>query len=90
MSEPTLVIIAAGVQAVLLAIIAAFLKVWQDRHHAESIAVAKSVQEKIEVVHNDVNGKMAELLRVTGEAERAKGTLEGKAAAKAEPHERSS
>ena len=32
---------------------------------------------KIEVVRNDVNSKMTEMQRVIGEAERAKGVLEG-------------
>jgi len=32
---------------------------------------------KIEVVRTDVNSKMSEMLRISGEAERAKGVLEG-------------
>ncbi len=38
---------------------------------------------KIEQVHRDVNSKMDTLVKVTGESERAKGNLEGRAAEKA-------
>ena len=43
-----------------------------------------AILKKIEVVRNDVNSKMSELVRTTGEAEKAKGNLEGRAQLKEE------
>lgn len=84
MSDPAIIFIAGGVQAVMLAVIAAFLKVWQDRNHVVLKDEIGGVKQDIKVVSNDVNGKMAQLLQVTGEAEKAKGVVEGHAEAKAE------
>lgn len=78
MSDPTLIFIAGGVQTVLLAVVAAVLKIYGDKNHA-------ATQESIEVVRQDVNGKMEKLLQVTGASEHAKGHLEGVAAEKANP-----
>jgi len=43
----------------------------------------RQTQAKIEVVRGDVNGKMQELLDVTGDAREAKGNLAGRAEEKA-------
>lgn len=99
MSDPTIQIIANVSQVVALAAIAAALKYWQDRNHADSVkratemhedvtqrieTVHQDVAQKIEVVREDVNGKMAKLLQVTGESEKAKGVIIGHEEAKAE------
>jgi hypothetical protein len=42
------------------------------------------LKRKIDRVHADVNGKMNDLLRINGEAERAKGNLEGREELKSE------
>lgn len=76
MSDPAIIFVAGAVQTVLLAIVAGVLKLWGDRNHA-------ATQQSIEVIHRDVNGKMAELIKVTGQAEKAKGKLEGAAEEKA-------
>ncbi len=48
--------------------------------------VAQHIETKaaIEVVREDVNGKMAKLLQVTGDAKKAEGNLEGRAELKQE------
>lgn len=43
-----------------------------------------SLSKKQEQIHKDVNGKMAQLLDITGAKERAEGKLEGKEEQKAE------
>lgn len=37
----------------------------------------KVISNKVDDYHKDVNGKMGELLKVTGEAEKAKGVKQG-------------
>ena len=37
----------------------------------------KIISSKVDDYHKDVNGKMGELLKVTGEAEKAKGVKQG-------------
>lgn len=49
-----------------------------------SSILAYLTHEKVEVVRKDVNSKMAELVKTTGEAEHAKGNLEGRAELKEE------
>lgn len=41
-------------------------------------------KNKVEEYHREVNGKVSKLLEVTGEAEKAKGNLEGRAELKEE------
>lgn len=77
MSDPTIIFIAGGIQTVLLAVVTAALKVWTDRNHAET-------QRSIEVVRQDVNGKMEKLLKVTGDAREAEGRLAGRAEERAD------
>ena len=76
MSDTALIIIVGSFQAVALAAIAAFLKGWQDKIASVAVHLAQ-VHEEVKVVKADVNGKMAQLLEVTGAAEHAKGKLEG-------------
>jgi hypothetical protein len=78
LSDPVILGFIGGVQAVALAAIAAWLRRGQDDNH-------KATQASIEVVREDVNGKMEKLLKVTGESEKAKGNLEGRAEEKANP-----
>lgn len=87
MSDPVLITIIGSVQAVALAVIAAWLKTAQDqrdRNHADTKRSIVATQGSIEVVRQDINGKMDNLLQTTAEAERAKGVLEGRAAESAD------
>ena len=84
MTDPVLYALISAGQAVALAGIAAWLKRGQlqaqqksEEHHAET-------QQAVETVRQDVNGKVAELLRISGDAREAKGNLEGRAEEKAE------
>lgn len=73
MMDSTIIIVASSVQTVALALIAAAMKVWSDRQDAHHIAT----QASIEVVRQEVDGKMEKLLQVTGENEKAKGIAQG-------------
>lgn len=74
MSDPVIVTIIGGVQAVALALIAAWLKRSGDENHT-------AVQKSIEVVRQDVNGKMEKMQDVIAKASKAEGKLEGLAEA---------
>ncbi len=78
MSDPSVLVIVGAVQTILLAVLAAVVKVWTDRNHA-------ATQASIEVVRKDVNGKMEKLLAVTAESAQARGKLEGAAEEKRNP-----
>ena len=79
MSDPAIIFVAGGIQTVLLAIVAALLKIWGDRNHA-------ATQGAIEVVRNDVNGKMEKMQEVIKTAAIAEGRLQGKAEAEEKSH----
>jgi hypothetical protein len=83
MSDPVSIAIIVSIQTVCCAAIAAWLKHGQDAigqrqddHHRETTA-------GIEVVRQDVNGKMSQLLKIQGDARQAVGNLEGHAEEKA-------
>ena len=59
-------VITAGITTIGL-IVVAYLNTKQNR----------KISDKVDGYHKDVNGKMGELLRVTGEAEKAKGVKQG-------------
>lgn len=77
MSDPAILGIVGALQAIALAVIAAWLKQGQDRNHT-------STQKSLDQVRSQTNGRMDQLLSVTGESERAKGVIEGVAQAKGE------
>ena len=77
-SDPAIIFIAGGIQTVLLALVAAVLKMWGDKNHA-------ATQASIEVVRNDVNGKMEHMQEIIKTAAIAEGKLAGIAEEKANP-----
>ncbi len=77
MSDQVELAVIGMIQVVLVA----FLAYLSNRNHRETRA-------EIEVVKNDVNGKMEKLLTVTGQSERAKGNLEGRSEAAQEAKEK--
>lgn len=81
-----------GVITVVVPALLAYLIRRQEINHQALLTTAQETRElvraDIEVVRKDVNGKMAQLLKTTGEAERAKGNLEGHAEAIAEKPDR--
>ena len=68
MSDPVIIAIVVAVQTTTSAALAAWVKRGNDANH-------KDTQSKIEVVRQDVNGKMAEML----DAREAKGRADEKA-----------
>ncbi len=72
MSDPSVLIIVGAVQTVALAVVAAAVKIWGDKNHA-------ATQASIEVVRQDVNGKMEKMQEVIKNAALAEGKLAGKA-----------
>jgi hypothetical protein len=74
-SQTVWITLIAGCVQVVLALIA---RADRNTKHNDTTA-------KIEVVRNDVNGKMSELLRVSGDARQAVGNLAGRAEEKANP-----
>jgi hypothetical protein len=73
MSDPVIISIVTGSQAIVLAIITYL----QNKNHRENLVAT-------EVVRKDVNSKMTEMNRVIAEAALAKGKLEGRAEQKKE------
>jgi len=69
MSDPVILAIVAAVQAIGVA--------WLNHKSKERNVITTA---KLEEVHAKVNGQTAALMKVTGESERAKGNLEGRAA----------
>jgi len=78
MSDPSVLIIVGAVQTIALAVVAAAVKIWGDRNHAET-------KQAIEVVRNDVNGKMEKMQEVIKTAAFAEGKLTGIAEEKSHP-----
>jgi len=56
----------------------------QARHAANADRKREELKAQLNGIHRDVDGKMAELLRINGEAEKAKGNLQGRVEQKAE------
>ncbi len=77
MSDATLVLVVGVVVSAAQVVSLAAIKAWQDRNHA-------ATQASIEVVRNDVNGKMEKMQQVIKTAALAEGNLQGHAEAKAE------
>jgi hypothetical protein len=71
-----------GVVTIVLALIS---RSDNAARHAEVTQQNAAVAEKVETVRQDVNGKMAQLVQVSGDAREAKGNLEGHAEEKANP-----
>lgn len=88
MTDPVLYALISAGQAVALAAIAAWLKRGQTEAQQVSKHLHQETRAAVEVVRQDVNGKMAEMMQLKGEAEKAKGNLEGRAEEKAESKER--
>jgi hypothetical protein len=80
LSDPVIISIVVAVQSVITAALAAWLKRAGDINHIDT-------QNKLGVIHEDVNGKMGTLLRVTGESQRAIGKIEGAAQEKSKEKE---
>ncbi len=78
MSDPSILIIVGAIQTVALAIVAAAVKIWGDRNH-------RATQASIEVVRNDVNGKMEKMQEVIRTAALAEGKLAGRKEEKNNP-----
>ena len=67
--------------ATLLTVLVGLWVSMQNRRMAKKITtVATQTAEKLDTVHQDVNGKMTALLAVTGASERAAGIVEGRQA----------
>ncbi len=81
MSDATIVVIVSSINSLLLAILAAMVKVWSDRQNSNHV----ETKQAIEVVRNDVNGKMEKMQEVIKTAAIAEGRLEGRAEEKANP-----
>lgn len=72
--------------AALAAAVIALRNGWQARtrakaaevEHATTVAAVDGVSAQVEEVRQNVNGQTQELLKVTGEAEKAKGVLQGR------------
>ncbi len=77
MSDLVAVAIIAALPATLSAVFSYLNGRRQLQMHSETKAA-------IEIVREDVNGKMAKLLQVTGDAKKAEGNLEGRAELKQE------
>lgn len=67
MSDAVIISVVGSLTTTLGIIVVAWLN---TRHN-------KAINNKVDEYHKDVNGKMGELLRVTGEAEKAKGVKQG-------------
>jgi len=81
MSDATIVVVVSSVNSLLLAILAAFVKIWSDRQNENHRETTKA----IEVVRNDVNGKMEHMQEIIKTAAIAEGKLAGIAEEKANP-----
>jgi len=71
-SDPVIIAIVVALQTTISAGLAAWLKRGNDANHRDT-------QGQIEVVRQDVNGKMADMLKLKGEAGEAKGHADEKA-----------
>jgi len=67
MSDAVIIALSGSCTTTLGIIVVAWLNTRQNR----------VITDKVDNYHKEVNGKMGELLRVTGEAEKAKGVKEG-------------
>ncbi len=81
MSDATIVVIVSSVNSLLLAILAAIVKMWADRQNANHM----ETKQALEVVRNDVNGKMEKMQEVIKTAAIAEGKLAGIAEEKRNP-----
>jgi hypothetical protein len=72
MSDTTALAIVAAVPGIISTILSFIIKYKQGINHQE-------VSDRIDVLESNTNGKMNQLLEVTGASEHAKGVLEGKA-----------
>ncbi len=79
MSDPSILVVVGAIQTVVLAALAAAVKVWGDRNHRET-------QGSIEVVRKEVNGKMEKMQEVIKTAALAEGKLAGIAEEKSKDH----
>ena len=77
MSDLVLVSIISASPGIITAILSFLNGRRQEKNHQENKAA-------LEVVRQDVNGKMQQLVDVSGEAKRAEGNLEGRAELKRE------
>jgi len=87
MSDATLIIVVSSAQTVLLAILAAMVKIWSDRQtmqHGESITKIEKVadnqtntQKTLGELEKNTNSMKDALVKVTGEKEFAKGLKQG-------------
>ncbi len=80
MSDSVIISIVVAAQSVITAALAAWLKRAGDINHIDT-------QDKLKDIHEDVNGKMGTLLKVTGDSQRAIGKLEGVAQEKSKEKE---
>ena len=83
MSTATIQIIANVVQTLLLALLAALVKVWSDRQNANHAATNK----KIDVLQEQTDGKLDKLLDAKVGQATAEGNLKGRLQARAEAKE---
>jgi hypothetical protein len=79
-----LIMVVPGVLSSVLGLVNKFAadrqKIASDSLHAK----VQDVQDSVATVKSEINGQMAKLLQVTGEAERAKGVIEGHDAARSD------
>lgn len=66
MSDPVLITIIAGVQATVITVINAAVALrsrkQSQEEHLETRAAVENVTAKVEATHNEINGRMTELL----------------------------
>lgn len=80
---------AIGQIAIFLGVLASILSSLRNTRLARKQATTLEAQSvKLEVVHQDVNGKMAQLVEAVGAKERAAGTVEGRQASISERADR--
>jgi len=84
MSDPVQLALIALAATIVPSILTFINGLRQQQNHQAVEAKLIAVSNKVDTVHDDVNGKMEKLIKVSGEAEKAKGNLEGRAEAKAE------
>ena len=75
MSDPVIISVVGSLTTTLGIIVVAWINAKQRK---ESTQQNKEIVGAVQEYHKEVNGKMGELLKVTGEAENAKGFKKGK------------
>lgn len=91
MSDPVLIALIVGIPGIINALAALKLhkKVDTVKETVETVkGTVETVKETVETVKKEINGRMGQFLKITGESEHAKGVIEGKAQ-REEPDEQS-